>query len=59
MGVGFCDISTVSTQADLQAKLDIKLPKSATLDELETRNAKMWSSWLIMSGNDADSIAKL
>ena len=57
--LGFADVSTVSTQADLQAKLDVKLPKSATLSELETHSAKMWSSWLLISGNDADSIAKL
>ena len=37
--LGFADVSTVSTQADLQAKLDVKLPKSATLGELETHSS--------------------
>ena len=55
----FADLNTVSLQADLHTKLEVKLPQSSTIADLETHCNKLWSSWLLISGNDPDSIAKL
>jgi hypothetical protein len=55
----FADVSTVASQADLQAKLDVKLGEQASLSELEAHSTKLWSAWLLISGNDPSDFAKL
>ena len=55
----FADMNTVASQADLQSKLEVKLPAQACLTELESHSTKLWSSWLLISGNDPNDLAKL
>ena len=55
----FADMSTVASQADLQSKLEVKLAHGSSLDELESHCTKLWSSWLLISGNDPNDLAKL
>ena len=55
----FADMNTVASQADLQLKLEVKLDKQASLTELESHCTKLWSSWLLISGNDPHDLAKL
>jgi hypothetical protein len=56
---GFADMNTVASQADLMLKLEAKLPEKAILTELESHSTKLWSSWLLISGNDPNNLAKL
>ena len=55
----FADLSTVASQADLQTKLEVKLSENATLSELEAHCTKLWSTWLLISDNDPNSLSKL